>query len=59
MEKPEALNLRNGDQVYWTDPDGGICSKYITIQSISITGDVARITDMDGEYLECYVHELS
>lgn len=48
-----------GDQVLWTDPDEGKCSRHITIQSIESHGDVVKITGTDGSYLECFASELS
>ncbi len=51
--------LHAGDQVTWNDPDDGLCTKTITISSIEIVGDVAKITDTNGDYLECLLSELS
>jgi len=48
-----------GDQVHWTDPDGGKCSRTLTIQSIEWKGSIARIIDTDGGELECFANELS
>lgn len=59
MDKQTAQNLTTGDEVFWTDPDDNICSRYLTIQSIEIVGDVFRITAKDGDYLEGFISELS
>jgi hypothetical protein len=59
MTIKEVKKLHNGDEVYWTDPDDGACSRYITIQTIVLNGDVVCITDKDGDSLECFAEELS
>ena len=60
MKKFEAHLLRNGDEVYWTDPDEeSSCSRHYTIQAIRIYGDIVCITDVDGSDLECFAEELS
>jgi hypothetical protein len=51
--------LRNGDEVRWTDPDDGVCSRILKIHSISVNGDVVTICDVDGNVLQCFAHELS
>ena len=57
----EVKNLQNGDEVFWTDPDMGFCSKHITIQSIAVNegNEIISIYGKDGSYLECFAHELS
>lgn len=59
MTRAELKQLRNGDEVFWTDPDDGACSRHITIQTITINGEVVCITGKDGSYLECLAEELS
>ena len=59
MTIQDAIKLQSGDEVYWTDPDDGLCSKFIVIQSIDIEDGVCKITDIDGGYLECPPNELS
>lgn len=51
--------LDTGDEVFWTDPDNGECSRHITIQTIQTIGDVVCTTGKDGDYLECFAEELS
>jgi hypothetical protein len=51
--------LRNGDEVYWNDPDGGLCSRHIVIREIRIDGEVVVIDGIEGDHLECLVCELS
>jgi len=36
MTMESAKELQEGNEVHWTDPDEGICSRYITIKSIEI-----------------------
>ena len=50
--------LQPGDQVYWNDPDAGICSRILNILTISICDDIISITDIDGSYIQCYHNEL-
>jgi len=52
-------NLKNGDEVTWTDPDNGTCTKTITIHEIHIKSGIVCITDTNGDYLECFASELS
>ena len=66
MTKEEVVKLHNGDEVYWTDPDEGLCSRYYTIQTIIVIGPAdhepgytACIMDKDGSTLECFIEELS
>ena len=54
----EVFALQSGDEVYWEDPDGDMCSHYLTIQTIWVNGEVVAIHDTDGNYLECFAHEL-
>jgi hypothetical protein len=59
MDTDDVKQLDNGDEVFWTDPDGGACSRLITIGAIAVNGDVVQITSKDGDYLECFAEELS
>lgn len=59
MTRKDAENLGQNSTVYWTDPDGSRCSAFITIQHIEVVEDMAKIVDKDGNYLECFVSELS
>lgn len=56
-------NLNPGDEVYWNDPDEGVCSKHITIRTVEYHGQVGddciiQLTGVDGSDLECFAHEL-
>ena len=51
--------LQAGDEVHWTDPDQGLCSKTIKILAIEKVGNVAIIAGDDGSMLQCYARELS
>ena len=60
MTVAAAKELHSGDQVFWNDPDGGLCSRYYTIESIELFDDeMVRIYDVDGDVLECFARELS
>ncbi len=59
MTLEEVSELLYGDEVVWNDPDGGVCTKVVTIRSIQIIGDIVRIVDIEGDELECYASELS
>ena len=60
MTTQDALELTSGDEVYWNDPDEGLTSRNLTISMIEIVhGDVFKIWDTDGGYLEGYLWELS
>ena len=59
MTDLEISQLHNGDEVFWTDPEDGICSRIYTISAIKVSGDVVSIRDYDGSCLECFAHELS
>jgi len=52
------MKYHTGDEVFWNDPDNGICSKYIKILQIEYIGEVVRIMDYDGNILECFLEEL-
>lgn len=68
MTPKEAKELRPGMRVFWEDPDGGCCSKYLTIRSIEQPDAdddddedddyVVRITSVNGDELECLAQEL-
>lgn len=55
----QAGQLRPGDEVKWNDPDDGICSRTIRIQSMMWTGpDSIMLTDSDGDDIEVWITEL-
>lgn len=54
--------LQRGDSVYWNDPDDGICSRVLVIQTIEINDEddpVVIIMEPDGSVVECFASELS
>jgi len=55
----DVTKLVAGDEVYWSDPDGGKCSRHIRINHIKINGDVVSIEDVNGDCVECFASELS
>ena len=59
MTIEEVKELQYHDEVLWTDPDNDECTRVYTIQTIVVTGDVVHITDLSGDELECFCHELS
>lgn len=60
MSKTEARKLHAGDEVTWSDPDGGTCSDTFVIRSITEHGGgIFRIRKDDGSELEVFNHELS
>ena len=59
MTTNQVRKLHNDDEVYWNDPDDGICSYQIEITDIWFEGEIVCIIDQDGNYLECLVEELS
>ena len=52
MTTEQVEKLHNDDEVYWNDPDEGICSHQIKIANI-------WLNDKNGNYLECLAEELS
>ena len=59
MTITQAAQLAVGDEVYWNDPDNGLCSRYYTIGQIEINGEIVKIWDYsDGSYIECFANEL-
>jgi len=61
MTPQEASRLIPGREVFWNDPDGGACSRYLTIASIRLIDedDVAQITTVEGDVLECFVSDFA
>jgi len=53
------LNLHNGDEVYWNDPDDGRCSRILKVSSIVYKGDFVSIEEQSGAVVECFLSELS
>ena len=39
------LQLAVGDEIFWDDPDEGLCSRHATIAWVSNYGDIVRFTD--------------
>lgn len=59
MTIKQARELNPGDEVFWKDPDQGLCSKAIVIDTIIVEDDgIVKLSDRNGGYLECWVHEL-
>jgi hypothetical protein len=49
--------LHQGDEVFWNDPDEGICSGHGTF--IEYHSDEVAWIEKDGLAIEVYVHELA
>ena len=59
MTFEEVARLRRGDEVFWNDPDEGLCSRYLIIQTIEVKGNIVVIQEDDGTNLECFAEELT
>ena len=59
MRLRDLKKLHSGDEVFWTDPDEGRCSRHYIIAEIEFVGGIVKLTGKDGSYLECYARELS
>ena len=53
------MELGEGSEVFWTDPDNGESSGYFLIECIEVQDEEAQITTCDGRFIECPVEELS
>ena len=58
MNDEEVKRLREGDEVFWMDPDAGACSRRITIRNIEVSGEIVRIEGDDDSVVEAIAHEL-
>jgi len=58
MKIAEARKLKPGDEVFWNDPDGGVCSRTYKVKSVEFDGPYVTIEDVDGSVLDCYAREL-
>ena len=61
MTLKEAKQLHKGDEVFWNDPDSGLCSRVYKINTIEVDKEnkTATIQEDDGSVLECFLSELS
>jgi hypothetical protein len=59
MTIQQAIKLHPNDEVFWNDPDNGLCSRHYLIAEIDIQDGIVRITEKDGSYLECSPRELT
>lgn len=51
-------DLHVGSEVFWNDPDAGICSGWYTIEEV-VNDEVLRLRNEAGSEVEVYVQELS
>ena len=51
------LKLAVGDEVFWNDPDSGLCSDYFHIIEF-LDFNVVRLSSSDGSELEAFLWEL-
>lgn len=59
MRITDVKRLHSGDEVYWEDPDNGLCSDFVRIKEIEfIPPNFVRIMSPDGFVLECFAREL-
>ena len=49
--------FHNGDEVFWTDPDDGLCSGVATF--IELVNEEIAIIEKDGVQIEVYTDEIS
>lgn len=60
MSVANVRKLQPGDEVTWSDPDAGTCSRTGRISTIEVRSDgFVRLTWADGADLECWARELS
>jgi len=59
MTLAQVKGLQNWDEVFWTDPNDGLCSNHLLITDIHVVDGVVRIWSIDGGYLEAFPDELS
>jgi len=59
------LDVRVGDEVFWADPDDGLCSGVYTVDAIltpdglaAEAEDVLLLATPDGSLLEAFLHEV-
>lgn len=46
-----------GDEVYWNDPDRGLCSGYFTVAKV-LDDDMLLLENDYGDTLEVFTHEI-
>lgn len=52
-------NIQSGSMVFWSDPDGGICSRTMKVRTVSFTSESVTIVEHDGSVVQCPLDELS
>lgn len=52
-------NLGIGDQVFWNDPDEGICSGYYKVVKIDKDSGVVDLINDQDSYTQAYLSECS
>jgi hypothetical protein len=57
MTKSSNNKFHNGDEVFWTDPDDGLCSGIATF--IQLVNEEVAIIEKDGVQIEVYIDEIS
>ena len=58
MTAKEVSALKEYDVVWWTGPDGGVCSRFIRVKNVEVSGGHVKLHGFPDEYLECLVEEL-
>lgn len=59
MRISDVKKLHSGDEVFWNDPDEGLCSRMLKIHSIEfVPPNVFKIEEVDGSCVEVYAREL-
>ena len=57
MDELSNNKFHNGDEVFWTDPDDGLCSGVATF--IQLVNEEIAIIEKDGVQIEVYTDEIS
>ena len=57
--KELVAGLKPGDEVTWTDPDGGLCSGIYKVTECQPEENVYHLRNEAGSETEAYGHELS
>ncbi len=51
MTYKELMELKAGDEVYWTDPDSDECSGYLTIGNVACDDEIVQIRTQEDRYV--------
>ena len=57
--KPNFAELDRGSEVYWNDPDDGICSGFYTVLSVNMMAETIWLGNDAGSEVEAYFDECT